>query len=310
LTVYAIVGSGFGLYGYLPAILAAGDNIVILQESARSRFAARAELARFEPFIRWASNIESALHTANVAVIAVPPEEQPAFVTRCICHTGIGALVLEKPVAASPQYARQLLDLILGEGRSCRVGYTLLAAPFAERLFNAAATTADATLTIEWTFMAHHFAYDVVTWKRRHEEGGGALRFFGIHLIALLARMGYREVHNSTLAGANPEEPERWLATVTGQARAKASILLDCRSTARAFRIILKRNDFEELLVDIPDPFNYANTNKSDSTDRRVGSLVRLISTLGEPDLHHHAHVIDTQQLWEQIEAVTGIEYP
>lgn len=306
--MYAIVGTGFGLYGYLPAIAGVRDGTVVLPESARAKFAARPELARFEPSIRWAADLGTALGQASVAVIAVPPEEQPGIVAECLRHPGIGAIVLEKPVAATPRRAREVLDSIVGAGRRCRVGYTLLEAAWAGGLLEAAATTADEPLAIEWSFMAHHFANDVGTWKRRHAQGGGALRFFGIHLVALLARLGYRDATHSTLAGSGPGEPERWLATVTGPGRANATVVLDCRSPASAFRISRKRSGFEKRVVDLADPFG--SLRQADGTDRRVGPLARLLGTLDEPDLRHHARLMDVQRLWERIEAVTRIENP
>ena len=304
--IYAIVGSGFGLYGYLPAIAGTLECLVVLPESARVRFAARPELAIFESFIRWVPNIGSALQQANVAVIAVPPEEQPGITAECLRHAGIATIVLEKPVAATPGRAREVLDSIIDAGRRCRVGYSLLQTDFAEALLAVDASTADDPLTIEWTFMAHHFANDVDTWKRRHARGGGALRFYGIHLVALLALLGYREATHSTLAGENPEEPERWLATVTGPEKAIASVVLDCRSPLKSFRIARDCNGNHEEVVDLADPFG--TIPQAEGIDRRVDYLSRLLKTLDEPDLLHHARLMATQRLWERIEAVTQFE--
>lgn len=308
MSIYAIVGNGFGLYGYLPAIAGALDCSVVLPESARVRFTARPELAVFDSFIRWAPNIASALQQANVAVIAVPPEEQQGITAECLRHAGITTIVLEKPVAASPGRAREVLDSIIDSGRRCRVGYTLLQTDFAEALLAADAYTSDDPLTIEWSFMAHHFANGVDTWKRLHKQGGGALRFYGIHLVALLALLGFREVSHSSLTGSNPGEPERWLATVTCPKGRSATLVLDCRSPISAFRITRKRNGNQEELVDLPDPF--WSLHHADATDRRVGYLSRLLRSLDEPDSEHHALLMDIQWLWERIESVTQIENP
>lgn len=306
MTRYAIIGSGFGLYGYIPAIAGALDCTVILPETARMKFAARPELARFEPSILWAPSIDSALQQANVAVIAVPPQKQAAIVFECLRHTGIGAIVLEKPVAATPVRAREVLDLIIEAGRRCRVGYTLLQTDFTKALLAADFFSVDIPLTIQWSFMAHHFANDVDTWKSSHVQGGGALRFFGIHLVALLALLGYCEVTHSTLAGEKPGEPERWFATFKGSGTAIVSVLLDCRSLFRAFRIARERNGNQEEVVGLADPF--CSIQHADGTDRRVDCITHLLLTLDEPDLLHHGHLMDTQRLWERIEAATMFE--
>ena len=44
--MFAIRGSGFGLYGYLPALVGCGRRVV-LPERYRARFAERPELAPF-----------------------------------------------------------------------------------------------------------------------------------------------------------------------------------------------------------------------------------------------------------------------
>jgi len=306
MTTYAIVGSGFGLYGYLPAIAGTLECSVVLPESSRLKFSARPELALFEPSIRWAPNIESALEQASVAVIAVPPQYQEAIVLECLRHPGIGAIVLEKPVASTPGRAQELLNSILCAGRRCRVGYTLLQTDFAEALLAADTSTAADPFTIEWRFMAHHFANNVDTWKSHHAQGGGALRFFGIHLVALLAHLGYREATYSILSGENLGEPERWFAIVTGPGMPNASVVVDCRSPVTAFQIRRNHNGFAALDVDIVDPFS--SIPQTNGNDRRVGFLSRLLGTLDEPDFLHHALLFDTQRLWERIEAATQFE--
>lgn len=305
--MYAIAGAGFGLYGYLPAIAGARGGTVVLPESVRAKFEARPELAPFAGAIRWAPDLDAALASASVAVVAVPPAEQPGVVERCLRHPGIGALVLEKPVAATPGEARVVLDAIAKAGKRCRVGYTLLETAWADRLLEAPAA-ADEPLDIEWSFQAHHFARGVATWKRRHAQGGGALRFYGIHLVALLARLGYRDATHSRLAGADPREPERWLATVAGPGLAEATVVLDCRSPATVFRLVRKRSGFERRLVDLADPFESAPP--AGETDRRVAPVARLLATLDEPDEPHRSRLADVQRLWERIEAVTRIEGP
>ena len=304
--MYAIAGAGFGLYGYLPAIAGARGGTVVLPESTRAKFAARPELAPFASAIQWAPDLDAALARASVAVIAVPPMEQPAIVARCLRQPGIGAIMLEKPVAATPGEASAVLESIAGAGRRCRVGYTLLETDWADRLLESPAKSADDSLAIEWSFMAHHFAKGADTWKRCHAQGGGALRFYGIHLIALLSRLGYRDASRSTLAGANPGEPERWLATVTGPGLADCSVVLDCRSPATVFRIARKRAGFERVVVDLADPFE--STPPAGGTDRRVAPVARLLATLDEADEPHRSRLAQAQQLWERIEAVTRIE--
>ena len=58
---------------------------------------ARPELARFAPSIEWAPDRGAALARASVAVIAVPPDEQPGIVDECIAK-GVKRLWLQESV--------------------------------------------------------------------------------------------------------------------------------------------------------------------------------------------------------------------
>jgi len=44
---------------------------------------------------------------------------------------------------------------------------------------------------------ADHFKNNKDNWKRDHKQGGGPLRFYGIHLIAVLAELGYTSSRQS-----------------------------------------------------------------------------------------------------------------
>lgn len=299
--MHAIAGAGFGLYGYLPAIAGGRGGTVVLPESSRARLAARPELARFLPAVRWAPDLDAAFAQARVAVIAVPPAEQPALVERCLRHPGLEALVLEKPVAATPEEAREVLESIARAGRRCRVGYTLLETDWAKAI---CAEPSDEPWSIEWSFLAHHLAKGVDTWKRHHDRGGGALRFYGIHLVALLAGMGYREAIHSSIEGAEPGHPDRWRATLSGPGVGNCTVSVDSRAPTTAFRITRGAAGARSPRVHLADPFDAPPA--PGGIDRRVAILERLLANLEEPDAPHHALQAEAQRLWERIEAVTA----
>ena len=45
-------------------------------------------------------------------------------------------------------------------------------------------------LEISWNFHAHHYKNEINTWKRNPLQGGGAFKFYGTHLVYLLANIG------------------------------------------------------------------------------------------------------------------------
>ena len=198
-----ILGSGFGLYGYLPAAVESFDCTVVLPERSRIIFG-RPE--QYKSSILWTRDVTSALEQSKTLVIAVPPSSQPDLVIKSMMYSNIRSIILEKPVAVCPQISRQVIELILSSGRNCRIGYTLQT-DWCQHLLASAAHDSKYSINIDWSFMAHHFANRIDTWKKQH-DCGGVLRFFGIHLIALLALLGYSDVIYSSIRGQKSGEPE------------------------------------------------------------------------------------------------------
>jgi predicted dehydrogenase len=128
--MFTIAGSGFGLYGYLPALVDAGEEVV-LPAAYRAKVEARPELAAYAPGVRWAADADAALEGADAIVIATPPARQLELALRCLALPSLGTLLLEKPVAPTPREAIALLDALRRAGKRYRVGYTLLHAAWA-----------------------------------------------------------------------------------------------------------------------------------------------------------------------------------
>lgn len=289
--MFAIVGSGFGLYGYLPAVVEALGEVVLLPEAYRVKVEARHELHPYLDAIRWVPDARAALDAATGVVVATPPARQVEVATRCLQLPGMRTLVLEKPLTPSPPEAHALLEALHGSGKRYRLGYTFLHTGWANSL-----SLGRESVSITWTFMAHHFAQDLSNWKREHAQGGGPLRFFGVHVLALLARHGYREVRSSALRGGAAGEPERWEAQLAGPGLGDCRVLVDSRCGERVFRI----ESGGAAPVDMGDPFE--SEPAGGDADRRVAVLKRLLGTLEENDAAHHALYAAVNDLWTRAE--------
>ena len=75
------------------------------------------------------------------------------------------------------------------------------------------------------------------TWKRRVSLGGGALRFYGIHLIALLAELGYETWRNLSHVADVEDEVSRWTAVMTGSALPEYTIYVDTNCGQELFAV-------------------------------------------------------------------------
>jgi hypothetical protein len=209
-------------------------------------------------------------------------------------------LVLEKPVAVSPAYAAELITRLREAKKRYRVGYTFLYTGWQQELAWPKLSQTSAIMSINWTFMAHHFKKGLATWKRAHNEGGGVLRFYGIHLVALLAHYGYDGVRSSVLGGEDSCEPERWDAVFTGSRLPDCYVHVDSRSATKRFEIIRRAALQEEVMLRATDPFD--NEIQEVGDDVRVCVLKRLLDTLQLDDRHFDLFYERVNTLWQKIE--------
>lgn len=213
----AILGGGFGLYGYLPAALSIPGVAVTLPARYRPILRGRAELAPFEHQVHWAPSEHEALAMATRVVIARRPADQESLVVGLARYPSIQSLVLEKPLAGSPTDSATLAQRLHDRGMPFRVGYTLARTPWARRLAQWIAQPAGHEMLVRWDFMAKHYSNPHATWKRDTSAGGGALRFYGVQLIA-------------AITGSSTEVPQL----------ISSSLTIDAQHTARAWQSVLR----------------------------------------------------------------------
>ncbi|MCK1387498.1 Gfo/Idh/MocA family oxidoreductase [Bradyrhizobium sp. 21] len=306
--VFTILGSGFGMYGYLPALIECGIKVA-LPERYRAVVGGRSELAKYLPEVTWCADRDEALARATGAVVALRPADQADWMARLVETPGIRDLILEKPVAPTPQLAAQLVEAFERTGKRYRVGYTFRFLPWAEPLRAILAEGVDG-LSLDWSFMAHHYRADLDNWKRFDASGGGALRFYGIHLIALLAELGYDDVSSSAVAGPSDAETASWEAVFTAKALPPFALRVDSRATQTCFRLTADGRG-GPVIVDQLDPFasvNQVSVNARDARgtrDSRVDVLARLCRSLDEDDADHASRQRAIVALWTRIEAVS-----
>lgn len=285
---YTVIGGGFGLYGYLPALMA-GGNRVLLPVKYRERIVGRTDLRQFDSRITWVPTTEDGLRGAHSVIIATPPAVQSVLVRRVVNEfRNVKALFLEKPLAESPSSATQLLNELETHSMSATVGFLFLRCPWAEKL--AIATKSSASISVIWHFQAHHFRHETQTWKRLHEQGGGPLRFYGIHLIALLSSLGYSRVSESRLTRENGNDVTGWQASFDGEALPTCSVEVETSSTSTAFQVGVN----SDAIVKMFDPFDDIPWQDW-LVDRRVALLADL---LGSETTNDFRFLRDVTTLW------------
>lgn len=294
-----VLGSGFGLYGYLPALLQLGERVA-MPERYREKLLARAELRALDSSVAWLASDQEVLAASDGLIVSRRPEDQVRSVRAALGHDSVRRLLLEKPLAPTPEAARSLLAALADAERTIRIGYTFRYTAWSRRLAEWLPTAASGeTLTVRWRFRAHHYAAGIETWKRRPSQGGGALRFFGIHLLALAAEHGYAEAVWSRVEGREPDDAARWEAALSGAGRPSLRILLDSDAPDREFALE-SEGCGDPLRINLQDPFE--ESTPLGALDRRVGVLIDLAQSL----LSGHERVPEwyfrALDLWESAE--------
>lgn len=298
--MFTIIGKGFGLYGYLPALIAATHTKVLLAEEYRRIIQRRADLSPFTPHVEWRSSLEHAISDATGIVIAVPPLEQQRLVLDNLpLHTNKHFL-LEKPIAASPLAADVLISHLTRAGSTYRVGYIFLYTDWYHKLDTSLCFVRH--LDIRWHFLAHHVRTRKSTWKRSHSVGGGPLRFYGIHLLAVLASFGYSRAQESAMLATNSDEPVAWWANFDQQGTLP-SVNVDVRtdSPETLFRVDALTHSGKRISVyDADSPLPHVH---SGMLDNRVPLLTQLLHSFERlqqgmfTDLYKKTNV-----LWRSVE--------
>ncbi|WP_218625991.1 hypothetical protein [Bradyrhizobium sp. dw_78] len=299
--VFTVLGSGFGMYGYLPALMQLGLEVV-LPFRYQSTLAARPELSEFVKKIIWCADVEGALARSSGVIVALRPDDQALWIPRLVRMPNIRQFILEKPIAPTPELAASLLAAVEEAGRRYRVGYTFRFTPWAHQLRAALAEPRN-SIRLDWNFLAHHYRAGLANWKRSDPAGGGAVRFYGIHAIALLAELGYDDVSVSTIWGPAEAETARWEATFTGRGLCPFELKINSGAESTSFRIVARRPEKTELtLVDQSDPFASDRSDARHIQDSRVGVLEQLCRSLGEPDEDHAERQKSILALWACVE--------
>ncbi len=294
-----ILGRGFGLYGYLPALFKAGNFTIILPIAYQEQFKIRKDIASFYNGIEWVNQGENILELCEGVIIALPPIQQYMWVKKCLNYERISHILLEKPVAVSPLLANKLLDNLKVAGKKFRIAYNFRYTDWGQSML----CHAEGVKNIFWDFQANHYMKNIQTWKRLHEQGGGALRFYGIHLIALLSELGYNNVSYSEVK-FKENEVENWEAELTGVNLSPCTLSVASNSKHTRFWI----QDADDKIHSISSPFQTIQQKKEIVMDERIPFLTKCLSDLFHKSHSHCEWYRKANLLWENVENRTLFE--
>ena len=294
--MFTVIGNGFGLYGYLPAIIEETGDDIVMPTTVMDIILKRGELKKYYSKIVWVDSHDIATQMAEAVVIAVPPEYQPDIVYQILAKSNVKKLIIEKPIATTPSAAVLLTSQLINSNIQFRIGYNMLHTNWFNNIFLSNLHKSCDSVEINWSFMAHHFANKLYNWKRFHSKGGGVVRFFGIHMMALLSDVGYTHSHNSRITGIEKDEPEYWESTYSGSNLPDCKVTVNSNSIMPVFQIVFNKKKNKEIILNISTPFSSEAT--IDNTDVRVSVIKKLIKSFESDDAEYLGFVTRSNKLW------------
>jgi len=304
----AILGSGFGLYGYLPALAEISLHDILFLSKAKDVFFSRAELNEYKDRVHWAESIPQILEQSEVIVLAIQPERQQNFINEHVNQLINKKLILEKPLAKNAEDALSLLNKLKDYKIKYRIAYTLIYTDWLQNLkLLSDSNSLPDELLIEWLFLAHHYKTDINNWKKDLSQGGGIINFYGIHFIALCVYLGYQNLVSSKALFFSKNDLHDWECVIQNNSGKKIRIKLNSFSKISRFRIDIKpetiKNKYVNYLVDQPYLFNSVDQGKPYFVDPRINLLQKLYLSLDDDplDLFYYPFYTNTNNLWNVI---------
>jgi hypothetical protein len=284
----------------MPSFLLRYDGIVSLPERYKEKFKSRPELKKFENRIEWLTNDQAVISACDTLFIAQLPERQEVLLASVIGQPNISFLLLEKPLARTPVNAMSLLNRLTNSGKTFRIMYSFLYLEWFKKLSLLLKDKTNCLVELNWQFNAHHFLNDLPVWKRFHSQGGGVVRFYGIHLIAMAAALHFKEVVSSETLSLVEDEPYAWNALFTEKSGNKLRISINSMSDKKEFSVQLKNASDSFLHISETDPF-FEYTCK-DGLDSRIDLNMQILRSLFEEEKQYDALYNEINQLWADIE--------
>lgn len=298
----AIIGSGFGLYGHLPAMVKSDSDLICIPKRYKNKFQSRKELIQFEKNIYWSED-DSDINKIEKIVIAIWPLGQEKWIDKCLQYQNITSFVLEKPLGISPENSRLLLSKLIRSKKAFRINYSFLYTKWFEDLSRLLTKKNIESIEIQWNFFAHHFANNLNNWKRYKTEGGGIIRFYGIHLIAILAKLNFSKVINSKTFALCINEDSKWEATFEREDKIPLKLIIDSKNLHDSFLIKLNYNNENKYEIKLKEPFSDVEILNS-SLDPRVAVIKKIHESLDKISDNKIMNILyeNVNKLWFEIE--------
>ncbi len=296
-SICLLYGTGFALNVYLPALVSLGINKVFIHQSIYQIKHHKNNIEKYKEYIHWVNEENYKSYLFNYVIIALPPEKQYRLLFNQLNLHKTNTLILEKPLAKTPAQAIQITEKLESLGISYLINYSFRYANWFKKLtYDIHNLPSNIEIFFNWKFKAKHFIHKRLTWKKLHSEGGGAIRFYGIHLIAILSDIGYTDIEDLNISFDSFDELNAFSCSYKSTNELpKCKSYIDSKSSDNEFICYYIKDNKKISLLNLNAPFPH--TEEPFSEDPRILITKRLIE-----DTNHNYKNLNAIKLWEKIE--------
>ena len=182
-----IIGSGFGSYGYLPAVYNLSESIY-LDLRYKNKIENRIELKKYLKKVVWYKEIKTVFKKIDYLIIAQNPKNQDFILRRLIGIYKPRHVLLEKPISNNPSNAIKLIKFLEKKRIQFSVGFLFKYLKWFKYLKK---KSSKQHFKIIWNIKINNKNN---SWKYLHSAGGGLIRFYSIHFIIIFFNFKFLKI--------------------------------------------------------------------------------------------------------------------
>lgn len=279
-----ILGSGFGLYGYLPAVEVVSKKI-FLEYKYKNKLQNLKISKKIFNKIYWYKNESNIIDKINVAVIAYPPILQSKKIKQLFKNKKlVRYLFLEKPIDKNPIAARKLIKFLIKNKVKFSFGFIFKYLAWS-KLINKKKNLKN--IKIIWNIKKKNASN---SWKYKSKFGGGLIRYYGIHFLKLFSENNFHKILINDL------KKNHW--TLQIQNSKKTVITLIIKYSNKDKFLIKTQN---KNLISAPTPIIENIVSKK--IDPRVKILKRYINQKIRQNGDNYTESLKFVNFWSKIES-------
>lgn len=292
------LGSGFALYGYLKYFSNKSYKLYTLKKYKKI-IKYRKDLKKILTKITFKNSDNDILKHSDEVVFARRPIDQEKFIKKIIKKKfKIKHYYFEKPLCSNPNSSLKNFKSLKKKRIKFSTGYLFFYTKFYQKF----SKNFKKSLNINWEFMSYDLRKkNRNSWKFDISKGGGPLRFYGIHLISIIAQK-YKEYSGikSVIIFKN-KIPIIWKCTLTINKKIKIQINIDTFSSVNKFSL----NTDKKLLYNANSPLG--NKNEKHVSDYRIKFIKKMVKDSN--NYFNYKNYENSIVLWKKIESKTTFIY-